>query len=187
MDDKILDVAIALERLYEPENPELNFRLKTRAACFLEADMDGRKEVFKEIGRFYSARSAIVHGGKRKKHDEDQIAEDRLAVFETGCELARRTLLKLLRDGRPEDWNDVVLEPGAHVLGRCREHRDRLAEQEPAGGGALDESPRLAGCSARRAAGAVSPDDGGRHLHQGIHGEAGTGEREAAPGDVTTG
>ena len=34
-DDKILDVAIALERMYELDRSEISFKLKTRAACFL--------------------------------------------------------------------------------------------------------------------------------------------------------
>ena len=35
-DDKILDVAIALERIYELDGGEISFKLKTRAASFLE-------------------------------------------------------------------------------------------------------------------------------------------------------
>ena len=35
-EDKILDVAIALEQMYELAEGEISFKLKTRAACFLE-------------------------------------------------------------------------------------------------------------------------------------------------------
>ena len=116
LEDKILDVAIALERMYEPESPELTFRLKTRAACFLEADAERRKRVFQEIGRFYEARSGIVHWrkkkGKRKQPDNGRLVKERQEAFELGFRCARRTLLKLLQDGPPTDWNDVVLEQG---------------------------------------------------------------------------
>ena len=104
-DDKILDVAIALERMYEPDSPEVNFKLKSRVACFLEADTEGRKRVFKEIGKFYDARSAIVH--RRKKKKQTNSKKD---VFNTGFELARRSLVKLLDEGTPENWDELVLE-----------------------------------------------------------------------------
>ncbi|MDE0029128.1 MAG: HEPN domain-containing protein [Deltaproteobacteria bacterium] len=116
LEDKILDVAIALEQMYEPEGPELNFRLRTRAACFLETDTRRRKKVFRDMGRFYDVRSGIVHRrtGKgrvaRKQVDDGSVTDERRNAFEMGFELARRTLVKLLRDGPPEDWNDIVLE-----------------------------------------------------------------------------
>ena len=113
--DKILDVAIALERMYEPDSPEVTFKLKARAACFLESDTAERKRVFKEIGNFYTARSAIVHGPKGKKKRTAQSEEE---AFDSGFKLARRSLLKLLGEGpAPGEWDDVILErredPGA--------------------------------------------------------------------------
>lgn len=41
-EDKILDVAMALERMYELDQGEIVFKLKTRAACFLESDPEAR-------------------------------------------------------------------------------------------------------------------------------------------------
>ena len=113
--DKILDLAIALERMYEPDSPEVTFKLKARAACFLESDTAERKRVFKEIGNFYMARSAIVHGPKGKKKRTAQSEEE---AFDSGFKLARRSLLKLLGEGpAPGEWDDVILErredPGA--------------------------------------------------------------------------
>ena len=37
-DDKILDVAIALEQMYELDQGEISFKLRIRAACFLESE-----------------------------------------------------------------------------------------------------------------------------------------------------
>ena len=54
-DDKILDVAIALERMYELDRGEISFKLKTRAACFLEAGTEDRLRVFRDVGDFYEA------------------------------------------------------------------------------------------------------------------------------------
>ena len=110
-EDKILDVAIALERMYELAGGEISFKLKTRAACFLETSMEGRTQVFRDVGEFYDARSAIVH--RRKKQ---QSAEAKQEAFSKGFEVARRSVVKLLRDGPPSDWNEVVIagrEPSA--------------------------------------------------------------------------
>ena len=50
-DDKILDVAIALERMYELGSGEIVFKLKTRAACYLESGSEGRLRTFRGRGR----------------------------------------------------------------------------------------------------------------------------------------
>ena len=64
-DDKILDVAIALEQMYELDQGEISFKLKMRAACFLETETQARLCVFKKVGQLYDARSGIVH--RRRK------------------------------------------------------------------------------------------------------------------------
>ena len=104
LEDKILDVAIALERMYELDKGEIEFKLKSRAACLLESDAKRRSMVFKEIGQFYEARSAIVHkpGRKRKKIDKAD-------AFTKGYEAARRSLMRLLEHGPPADWNQMVI------------------------------------------------------------------------------
>ncbi len=104
IDDKILDVAIALERMYDLDRGEIEFKLKTRAACFLEPGSESRLKVFKGIGEFYDARSSIVHkpGRKRKKVDKE-------AAVGRGFDVARRSLLKLLSEGAPTDWNEIVM------------------------------------------------------------------------------
>lgn len=105
VDDRILDVAIALERMYELDQGEISFKLKTRAACFLESDTASRTEVFKDVSRFYDARSAIVHNKKRKRSPE----KGREDMFRTGFDIARRSLARLLREGPPADWNEMVI------------------------------------------------------------------------------
>ena len=121
--DKILDVAIALERMYELDSPEVTFKLKARAACFLESETAERKRVFKEIGQFYAGRSAIVHRRKKKPLEEGAEEKQREQAFATGFELARQSLLKLLKEGPPPpgEWDNVILErqdgPGAVAPG----------------------------------------------------------------------
>ena len=104
IEDMILDVAIALERMYELEGGEISFKLKTRAAYFLETSTEGRQRVFRDVKQLYNARSAIVH--RRKKPPAAEAISDALT---RGFEVARRSVVKLLRDGPPPDWNELVL------------------------------------------------------------------------------
>ena len=107
-EDRILDVSISLERMYELDQGEVGFKLKTRAACFLESDTETRLRVFKDVGAFYEARSMIVHNSRKKRGS----AERQEAAFKKGFDVARRSAVKLLRDGPPQDWNEMVIAGG---------------------------------------------------------------------------
>ena len=87
MDDKILDVAIALERMYEVERGGGSLQLKTRAAWFLEQEAEARWEVFEDIGRLFDARSGIIH--RRKTPVAATVKQE---AFKKGFEHARRSL-----------------------------------------------------------------------------------------------
>ena len=106
-DDRILDVAIALEQMYELDQGEISFKLKMRAACFLESETEARKRVFKKVGDLYKARSAIVH----RRSKESSRASKREA-FETGFDVARASAIKLLGQGPPRNWNEMVMAGG---------------------------------------------------------------------------
>ena len=103
-DDKILDVAIALEQMYELDQGEISFKLKIRGACFLESETQSRLRVFKKVGQLYDARSGIVH--RRRKEPSRGSKEE---AFENGFDVARASVIKLLREGPPRDWNEVVM------------------------------------------------------------------------------
>ena len=103
-DDKILDVAIALEQMYELDQGEISFKLRIRAACFLESETQSRLCVFKKVGQLYDGRSGIVHS--RRKEPSRESKEE---AFENGFDVARASVTKLLREGPPRDWNEVVM------------------------------------------------------------------------------
>ncbi len=103
-DDKILDVAIALEQMYELDQGEIGFKLKIRAACFLESETQARLCVFRKVGQLYDARSGIVH--RRRKESSRASKGD---AFEAGFDVARASVIKLLREGPPRDWNELVM------------------------------------------------------------------------------
>ena len=98
-EDKILDVAIALERMYQIDRG-VSRKMQNRAALFL-GDDDGSQ--MKTIKKFYNARSDIVHN-KRKRNSPESYHK----VFNEGFSIARRTLFKLLREGTP-DWENLVV------------------------------------------------------------------------------
>ena len=106
-EDRILDVVMALERMYSLAQGEISYKLKTRASCYLESTTEARNRVFKEVRKLYDLRSAIVHGSEKKR---GTIGEQE-STFRAGFEIARRTLFKHLREGSPanEDWNDIVI------------------------------------------------------------------------------
>lgn len=124
-EDRILDVAVALERMYELDQGEISFKLKTRAACFLETRTKNRLRVFKDVEELYLARSGIVHsrGGKGKKAKPEEVLEqERRAAFNKGFDVARRSVVKLLTEGPPTSWNAAVavtdMVPTARTSGR---------------------------------------------------------------------
>ena len=104
-EDQILDVAIALEQMYELDQGEISFKLKMRAACFLESETQARLSVFRKVGQLYNARSRIVHRRSKKSS-----RESKREASEVGFDIARASLIKLLREGPPEDWNEMVME-----------------------------------------------------------------------------
>ena len=107
-DDKILDVAIALEQMYELDQGEISFKLKTRAACFLESDTQARLRVFKDVEQLYGARSEIVHRRTANRKKQSSASTKREA-FKKGFDVARNTVFKLIQEGEPANWNEVVL------------------------------------------------------------------------------
>ena len=103
-EDRLLDTAIALETMYNLDAPEITYKLQTRAGYYLGKGEEKRLEIFQKVRDFYRARSALVHGsGGRRGVDVEKALSD-------GRQLARETLLALLRDGSVREW-----DPPSHV------------------------------------------------------------------------
>ena len=103
VEDRILDVAIALERMYELDRGEISYTLRSRAAWFLGTDAESRIREMQAVKAFYDMRSAIVHSRKKKP-----TAEEQRAAFDKGFDVARRSLFRLLQNGPPNDWERLV-------------------------------------------------------------------------------
>ena len=110
LEDRILDVAIALEVLYGLDSGELTHKLSTRAAYLLDGGPERRIEVFDAVGRLYGARSRIVHGvGRTNPSKRKGGRKDAEEVARLGFEIGKETLSKLLNRGALPDWKKVVL------------------------------------------------------------------------------
>ena len=108
--DRILDVAITLEQMYEVDPGEISFKLRARAACFLADSSAQRKQIFRQVRDVYNLRSALVHSRKPSRKSKKLLTPQNMRyTFETGFALARATLMKLLDQGPPDSWDELVI------------------------------------------------------------------------------
>ena len=96
-EDKVLDVAIALEKMFKPKDGGISRQLQEKVADFLQGDDGVQSRVKKIVEHFYNVRSAIIHGPKDDK--KKRLLEEKNEAFDAGFDLVRRSLFKVLRDG----------------------------------------------------------------------------------------
>ena len=114
LEDRILDVAIALEIMYGPfDGGEITHKLRTRAAWLLGTSPEDRYEIVQNIKAFYEARSAVVHGSTKAERQKFERA------LPLGRELAHQTLAKLLVQGPVLDWDRLVVDGTQHDTTHC--------------------------------------------------------------------
>ena len=100
--DKVLDVAVTLEGMYELPRRGKSYKLQKRVASFLGTDGLDRERIRETIRRLYKVRSEIVHSGSGER-----LPFRKEAAFVAGFSLARKSLFKLIREGSPEDWESL--------------------------------------------------------------------------------
>ena len=98
--DRILDVGIALERMYVLDEGKISKKLRNRAARYLATDALAQENIRARAQEFYEVRSDIVHNRLQRLYPERVHA-----AFGSGFDIARRSVFKLLREGPPEDWD----------------------------------------------------------------------------------
>ena len=99
---RIVDIAIALENMYDLPKRKISPTLQNRASGYLGTDCASRDRIKESVKEFYDARSNIVHGGR-----SDVTQERNREVFSRGFDIARRTLFKLLQEGPPKNWDQL--------------------------------------------------------------------------------
>ena len=111
--DQIIDLAIALESLYLPdEDTELGFRLRIRAAKHTENDLDGRRATAQRIRAFYKARSDAVHTG-RVRNEYKVTKKETMSILELTAsvqDVCRSSIIKIVTDRKMPDWTRLDLK-----------------------------------------------------------------------------
>ncbi len=113
IEDQFIDLRIALESLYlkdfldEKATQEMRFRLSIFGAWHLGADFQERQRTRKRLRDAYDAASAAVHAGRIDSSPE------RRDLLRDAQVLCRRGILKLIKEGEPRDWGDLILGEGA--------------------------------------------------------------------------
>ncbi len=112
-ENRFLKVAIVLERMYDLPERMISQELRNRASLYLGPDSQSQERIRKDIKEFYDTRSNIVHRGS-----DNVPQQERFESFDKGFDIAKQTLFKLLREGPPENWDEVVApntEPNVNV------------------------------------------------------------------------
>ena len=96
--DRILDVAMALERMYVLDEGNIGRKLRNRTARFLGTGAAREKRISEKVKELYDVRSDIVHNRLHR------LTPGRVhSAYVNGFDLARRSLFRLLREGPPAD------------------------------------------------------------------------------------
>lgn len=100
--DKVLDVAVTLEGIYDLPRRGKSYELQKRVANFVGTDASDRERIRKTVRRLYNVRSEIVHSGSGEAQPFRKEA-----AFAAGFNLTRKSLFKFVRESRPEDWESL--------------------------------------------------------------------------------
>lgn len=107
LEDRYIDLRIALETLYLQDfrdnkySTEMRFRLPLFGAWYLGTTLEERRDIRKTLRDAYDTASGAVHSG--------EVSSESKECLEEAQELCRLGILKLLREGPPEDWGDLIL------------------------------------------------------------------------------
>ena len=97
--DRILDIAMALERMYVLDENNIGRKLRNRTAWLLRTDAASEQRIKDGVRELYDVRSDIIHNRLHK------LTPERVhSAFVEGFDLARQSLFQLLREGPPQNW-----------------------------------------------------------------------------------
>ena len=98
-EDKVLDVAIALEWMFKPKDGKISKELQEKVAGLLGGDDEASVRIKDAVKQFYYVRSAIIHGPKDER--KRRLLEEKNKAFDEGFRLARKSLFKMVRYDLP--------------------------------------------------------------------------------------
>ena len=108
LEDRFIDLRIGLETLYlqdfdDKYRGEMRFRLALIGAWHLGSDVAERMQVLKTLRDAYDVASGVVHSGQINPKSENRM------LLRDGQRLCRIGLLRLLQEGPPKDWWELIL------------------------------------------------------------------------------
>ena len=105
LEDQFIDLRVALESLYLNwgNNAELGFRLALSGAWHLGKNLEDRRNIYQTLLDAYNQGSAAVH-----PRDLD-ISKRNREILSDAQATCRRGILKMLEEGPPQDWRDLLL------------------------------------------------------------------------------
>ena len=103
-----IDLRIALEAIFLKEitgekNQEMRFRLALNGAWYLGNGLEERQTIRKTLRAVYDKASTAVHEGYV------EVSKDNRELLADGQRLCRSGILKLLKEGSPDDWGKLIL------------------------------------------------------------------------------
>ena len=107
--DRYIDLRIALETLYlkdflNERSAEMRFRLSLFGAWHLGTTLEQRREIREVLRDAYDKASSAVHGG--------EVSDDSSSTLSRAQKLCRQGIMKLLQEGAPDGWGDMILGGG---------------------------------------------------------------------------
>lgn len=105
-EDRLLDIAVALEVLFSLQGGELTHKLSVRAAHLLGGSGEERIEVYESVQRLYRERSRIVHGGRSRRDGRHPDTEE---TVKSAYQIGRAAVLRILARGSFPDWTRLTL------------------------------------------------------------------------------
>ena len=110
IEDKILDLGIALEMLLLEDNrnhDQLSLSFRLRGSWLIGQSVEDRHEKYRQLRDLYDYRSQVAHGGMLCKGEEAKIESVRQLFLEYQ-RLAEDICQKIITDVKP-DWTRLVL------------------------------------------------------------------------------
>lgn len=106
-DDQLLDLLIAFEAIYGDSQGAIGYKIGLRCAVFIEENPEKRKAIRELINDAYERRSALVHGGQKRKgktlRTTQQVNGELLALVR---ESLNRIIEMLIAEGKTPTGSD---------------------------------------------------------------------------------
>ncbi len=103
VEDRLIDLRIALEALFEVKGGEKAFLVATRGAWHLGKNVRDRVRIWETLRDTYSASSRVIHGDKLKHAAKDP------SLVSSAQNICREGILKRLDETKAPVWKDIIL------------------------------------------------------------------------------